>query len=119
MAALFAAAEEGRGIIQSVANLSAPTPSWPVTADEARHWRRQVCRASGLAPWLAVDGVGPNHEAIRRELEDLSSGAFGPQLRLVATADEAVAKKLKKLKKLMEHPNGRSDAGGRPPGDER
>jgi hypothetical protein len=101
MAVLFVAADEGRGITQCIADLLASALSWPVTADEARHWLRQLSHASGPALVLAVDGVGPDHDAIRRELEDFSSGTFGPQLRLVVTADDAVAKR------LIEHPNGR------------
>lgn len=101
MAVLFVAADEGWGVVQAVADLLASALSWPVTADEARHWLRQVSRASGPALVLAVDGVGPDHTAIRRELEDLSSGAFGQNIQLIVTADDAVAKR------LMEHPNGR------------
>jgi hypothetical protein len=101
MAVLFVAADEGRGVVHSIADLLASALSWPITPDEARHWLRLVSHATGPALVLAVDGVGPDHEAIRRELEDLTAGTFGPQLRLVVTADDAVAKK------LMEHPSGR------------
>ena len=101
MAVLFVAAGEGCGIIQAIADLLSSALSWPVTADEARHWLRQLSHAAGPALVLAVDGVGPDHETIRRELEDLSSNTFGPQLRFVVAADDTVAKR------LIEHPNGR------------
>ena len=101
MAVLFVAANEGRGLLQSVADVLAAALAWPITADEARHWLMQVSRADGPALVLAVDGVAPENEALRNALEDLSSGVFGRQLRLVVTADDAVAKK------LTEHPSGR------------
>jgi hypothetical protein len=101
MAVLFVDGDEGRGILQAVADLLASALSWPVTVEEAREWLKKLSRADGPAFVLAVDGIGPDHDAARRELEDLSSSAFGSQLRLVATADDGVAAK------LMKHPNGR------------
>jgi hypothetical protein len=94
MVVLFIPADEGRGIFQKIADVLTATLAWPVTADEARAWLVRLARAEGPALVLAVDGVGPEHERLRRELEDLSSPAFGAQVRLVVTADDAVAKKL-------------------------
>jgi Type I restriction enzyme R protein N terminus (HSDR_N) len=101
IAVLFIPADEGSGILQKMADILAATLAWPVTADEARAWLSQLSRAQGPALVLAVDGVGPDHDRLRCELEDLSSPSFGPQLRLVVTADDAVAKQ------LVLHPNGR------------
>jgi hypothetical protein len=101
MAVLFVAADEGRGILQAIADLITSALSSPVTIDEARHWLRQISNGEGPSLVLAVDGIGPDDETTRRELEDLSSDFFGPKLRLVVTADDTVAKK------LMMHPNGR------------
>jgi hypothetical protein len=101
LAVLFVPADEGSGIFQKIANILSETLAWPVTSDEARTWLSRLSRAQGPALVLAVDGVGPEHERLRRELEDLSSSAFGPQLRLVVTADDAVAKQ------LTLHPKGR------------
>jgi hypothetical protein len=100
LAVLFVAADEGRGILQAIADLLASALSWPVTIDEARHWLRQISHAQGPALVLAIDGIGPDDQTTRRELEDLSSDIFGPQLRLVVTTDDAV------VKKLMTHPKG-------------
>ena len=101
VAVLFVDADDGRGVLQAVADLLTSALSWPVTPEEARHWLRQLSRADGPALVLAVDGIGPDHDLARRELEDLSSSTFGPQLRLIVTADDAVATK------LLGHPNGR------------
>jgi hypothetical protein len=101
MAVLFVDADEGRGILQAVADLLASALSWPVTIEEARDWVRKLSQADGPALVLAVDGIGPDHDVARRELEDLSSPTFGPQLRLIVTVDDGVAAK------LMKHQNGR------------
>jgi hypothetical protein len=95
LAVLFVEADEGRGILQAVADLLTSALSWPVTAEEARHWLAKLSYADGPALVLAVDGLSPDHDAARRELEDLSSSTFGPQLRLVVTVDEGAVAKLK------------------------
>jgi hypothetical protein len=104
MAVLFVEADEGRGILQTVADLLTSALSWPVTAEEARNWLTKLSHANGPALVLAVDGLGSNHDAARRELEDLSSPTFGPQVRLVVTVDDSAVMKLK------THPNGRQDS---------
>jgi hypothetical protein len=104
MAVLFVEADEGRGILQAVADLLASALSWPVTAAEARDWLAKLSHADGPALVLAVDGLGPGHDEARREVEDLSSSTFGPQLRLIVTVDDGAVEKLK------THPNGRQDS---------
>ena len=104
MAILLVDADEGRGVLQSIADLLTAALSWPVTTQEARHWLRLVSSAGGPALTLAVDGVGPSHNGVRRELEDLSSPTFGPQLRLIVTADDSVATK------LVTDPKGRGSS---------
>lgn len=101
MAVLFVAADEGGGIFQTIADLLSSALAWPVTVEEARAWLMRVSRAQGPALVLGVDGVGPEHDRLGRDLEDLSSSKFGQQLRLIVTADDAVAKK------LTEHAKGR------------
>ena len=104
MAVLFVEADEGHGILQSIADLLSAALAWPVSVDEARNWLAKLSHAEGPALVLAVDGLGADHEAARRELEDLSSSTFGPQLRLIATADDGA------VEKLRTHPNGRQDS---------
>lgn len=104
MAVLFVEADEGRGILQMVADLLSAALAWPVSVDEARNWMAKLSHAEGPALVLAVDGLGPSHGAARRELEDLSSSTFGPQLRIIATADDGAVERLK------THPNGRQDS---------
>lgn len=101
MAILFIAADAGTGIFQAIADILSTSLAWPVSADEARLWLARLSRAKGPALVLAVDGVGPEHDRLRRELEDLSSTTFGPQLRLLVTVDDAVTKT------LTEHSRGR------------
>ncbi|MCA1394553.1 type I restriction enzyme HsdR N-terminal domain-containing protein [Bradyrhizobium sp. IC3123] len=101
MAVLFIPADEGSGVFQAVADLLTSALAWPVTAEEARTWLARLSRADGPALVLAVDGVGPEHDRLRRDLEDLSSPNFGAQLRLVVTVDDAV------VKKLVDHAKGR------------
>lgn len=101
MVVLFVAADEGTGILQAVADILSTSLAWPVNTDEARSWLARLSRANGPALVLAVDGIGPEHDPLRRELEDLSSTAFGPQLRLLVTVDDAVTKT------LTEHSRGR------------
>lgn len=102
MAVLFVAANEGRSLLETVADVLAAALAWPVTANEARHWLMQVSSADGPALVLAIDGVSPEHESLRHTLEDLSSAAFGQQLRLVVTVDDAVSKQLIKHQKGRE-----------------
>jgi hypothetical protein len=104
MAVLFVEADEGRGILQAIADLLSSALAWPVSVDEARNWLKKLSHAEGPALVLAVDGLGPAHDAARRELEDLSSTNFGPQLRLIVTADDGAVEKLK------SHPNGRQES---------
>ena len=98
---LFVPADEGSGILQKIADILSQTLAWPVTAQEARAWLMRLSSAKGPALVLAVDGVGPEHDRLRLELEDLSSPSFGSELRIVVTTDDAVAQK------LALHPNGR------------
>lgn len=98
---LFVMADEGTGIFQAIADILSRSLAWPVSADEARSWLMRLSRCTGPALVLAVDGVGPEHDRLRRELEDLSSSTFGPQLRLLVTVDDAVTTT------LIEHSRGR------------
>lgn len=94
MAVLFIPADEGSGIFQAVADLLTTALAWPVTAEEARIWLARLSRAQGPALVLAVDGLGPDHQRLRSDLEALSSTNFGKQLRLIVTIDDSVTKKL-------------------------
>lgn len=104
IAVLFVEADAGHGILQAVADLLTSALSWPVNAEEARHWLAKLSHADGPALVLAVDGLGPDQDSARRELEDLSSATFGPRLLLVVTVDEGAVAKLK------THSSGRQDS---------
>jgi hypothetical protein len=109
VAVLFVAADEGGGILQAIADLLSSALAWPVTVEEARAWLMRLSRAEGPALVLGMDGVGPEHDRLRRDLEDLSSSSFGKQLRLIVTTDDAVAKK------LTEHTKRAAGVSHRPP----
>ena len=43
---------------------------------------------------LAVDGLGLERDSVRRDVEDLTSVAFGPGVRVVAALDDVIAERL-------------------------
>jgi hypothetical protein len=101
MAVLYVSAGEGAGVFQRIADILTSALAWPVSADEARVWLVRLSKAKGPALALALDGLGPEDERSRRELEDLSSPTFGQNLKIVVAVDDAV------VDKLMVHPRGR------------
>jgi hypothetical protein len=101
MAVLYVSAGEGNGVFQRIADILTSALAWPVSADEARVWLVRLSKAKGPALVLALDGLGPEDEKSRRELEDLSSSTFGRNLKIVVAVDDAV------VDKLMMHPSGR------------
>jgi hypothetical protein len=92
----------GSGVIQALADALAQKLGWPVTGDEARSWLMRLSRSDGLALVLALDGLDPDQADLRREIEDLTSPAFGDRVRVVLAVDDAVAEQ------LVVGPNGRS-----------
>jgi hypothetical protein len=75
-----------------VANLLAATLAWPVTRDEARIWLQRLSRSDGPALVLAIDGVRPDRNDIRRDIEELASNAYGDNVRIVFTLDDTVVR---------------------------
>jgi hypothetical protein len=102
MATLYVEAGVGRGALQTVADALARSLSWPVTPQEARDWLVRVSHHQDKRLVLALDGLQATDESTVREIEDLSSGTFGPSLSLVVAVDEDVSKRLRMA------PNGRS-----------
>ncbi|MBZ5608800.1 MAG: type I restriction enzyme HsdR N-terminal domain-containing protein [Acidobacteriia bacterium] len=80
----------GPGCIQRLANMLSPTLAWSVSADEVRAWLRQLSIGDGPALVLAIDGVGPNNEEVRKDIEELCSTAYGKNLRMVIAMDDTV-----------------------------
>ena len=101
MAVLYVSADEGNGLFQRIADILTSALAWPVSADEARVWLVRLSKTKGPALVLALDGLGPEDEKSRRDLEDLSSSTFGRNLKIVVAVDDAV------VDKLTMHPRGR------------
>lgn len=97
-AALFIESDSsaGTGIFQQIANLLADTLSWPITADEAREWIRRLANGGGPNLVLLIDGVSPERDDVRKEIEELVAPQFGNRLRILLAADDSVADRLVK-----------------------
>ena len=81
----------GPGCIQRLANMLSSTLAWSVSADEVRAWLRQLSIGMSVLA-LAIDGVGPNNEEVRKDIEELCSTAYGDKnLRMVIAMDDTVA----------------------------
>ncbi len=90
----FVEAEAGGGVFQGIADVLRSALSWPVTREEARDWVLRLSRATGPALVLAVDGLGSERDDVRRNVEDITSQAFGTSVRVVAALDDAVAERV-------------------------
>lgn len=82
------------GIAEEVARLLGAAVGWRITRDEARHWLETLGASDGPMLVIAVDGLGLEHEAIRRELEALTAKTVGARLKFVVEADTAVVDRL-------------------------
>lgn len=94
LAVLHLDADLDINLFERLALLLAAALDWPLTPDEARRWLVNLSRAHGPALVLAIDNVGPDRNDLRRDLETLTSNLFGPGLRVVLAADDAIADQL-------------------------
>lgn len=94
-AILYVEGGVGAGILQTLADALSRTLSWPVTQDEARSWLIRLSQGSQHRLVLAVDCHDATDATVRRELEYLSSNAFGPGLCLVVAVDESIGERLR------------------------
>lgn len=98
-------------VFRKVADLLADTLDWPVDPENARTWMRQVSRAGGPLLLLAIDHLDPENRDDVRMVEDLTSGTFGPALRVVIGLDEdATRRALQSDDGRRESPIGRRAA---------
>ncbi|KVC72111.1 type I restriction endonuclease [Burkholderia ubonensis] len=102
MVLLYVEAGVGSGALQTVADALARSLNWPVTSQEARDWLIRVSNNEHARIVLAFDGLQASDALSVKEIEDLSSCAFGPFLSLVVAIDEAVSQS------LLTAPNRRS-----------
>lgn len=96
MAILFveASGSAATGIADEIARILGSALSWRITAEEARHWLQSLGTGSGAQLVVAIDGLGLEHDAIRRELEALTAQSSGQRLKFVIEADTAVVDRL-------------------------
>ena len=96
MAVLFveASGTAAIGIADEVARLLGDAVGWRISADEARHWLRQLSKSDGPTLVIAIDALGLEHDAIRRELGTLSAQTMGTRLKFVIEADTSVIDRL-------------------------
>jgi len=86
--------DAGHGIFQRLANILAAALAWTVSRDEVRTWLRRISNSGGPALVLAIDGVGPDNDEVRRDIEELSSSAYGNKVRIVISLDDTVVRRL-------------------------
>jgi hypothetical protein len=91
MAMLYLDADGGGNLFERLALILSDALEWPVTSEEAKHWLRLLSRSEGPALVLLVDNLGPDRDGLRQDLDILSGGQFGDNLRIVAAADDAIS----------------------------
>ena len=88
--AVFFVEANAHGIFQQLANLLASTLAWPVSPDEVRTWLRRLSKTAGPAIVLAIDGPAPANGDIRKDVDELVSGSYGANVRIVISMDDTV-----------------------------
>ncbi|PZR12973.1 MAG: hypothetical protein DI532_12470 [Azospirillum brasilense] len=91
---LFLDADGGLDVFRSLADLLVGALDWPVTPDEAREWLRRMSLSEGPVLVLAIDNLGSDAEGARRDLEVITSHAWGDRVRVVLALDEGVTDSL-------------------------
>lgn len=108
LATLYVEAGVGGGVLQTLADSISRSLSWPVSPQEARDWLIRISNHDGVQLVLAFDGLRAADAASVREIEDLSSNAFGSSLAVVVAMDDGVAQSvLKTPNQLSLSPLGR------------
>ena len=82
------------GIADEVARLLGAAVGWRISTAEAQHWLEQLSSTKGPQLVIAIDGLGLEHDQVRRELEALSARSMGPKLKFVIEADTSVIDRL-------------------------
>ncbi|QSB45666.1 hypothetical protein IDJ81_06050 [Tsuneonella flava] len=82
------------GIADEVARLLSGAVGWRISAEEARRWLERLATSDGPQLVIAIDGLGLEHDGIRRELEALSAQSMGPKVKFVIEADTSVIDRL-------------------------
>jgi len=88
--AVFFVEADAHGIFQRLANLLASALAWPVSPDDVRAWLRRLSKTEGAAIVLAIDGPAPANSDIRKDMDELLSGSYGANVRIVISMDDTV-----------------------------
>jgi len=98
LAVLYLDADAGLNLYESLASVLSDALEWPITADEARYWVRNLSRADGPALVLAIDNMGADCHDLRKDIEAVTSNQFGQGLLVLLAVDDAVASRLTKTR---------------------
>lgn len=86
---LFIEAGTGAGVYRALADALSRSLSWAVSPEEARAWLVRVAKQDKSRLVIALDGLEPSALESIREVEELTSSAFGPGVSVVVAADES------------------------------
>lgn len=84
----------GAGVFQSLANLLADALGWSVSTEHVRSWLRRLSFGTDPTLVLAIDGMGVFRDEVRRDIEELTSDAYGAKLRAVLAVDDTIVERL-------------------------
>lgn len=91
-AVLYFQADGGADLFQRLADLLSDLLDWHMTSHEAREWLRLRSRSrSPQTLVLVLDHVGRGEGDLRKDIEALTSNAFGPGVRVVLGLDDGAA----------------------------
>lgn len=95
MAVLFVEADSHNGgIVAMIAAILENALGWKVSVEDTRSWLARLSRLDGPALVLAIDGIGAARDEIRKDIEELTGGQYGENIKLVVTLDDAVTSSL-------------------------
>ncbi len=96
MAVLFveASGSAAVGIVDEIARILSSTLGWQIAVADVRQWLAKLGNATGPQLVIAIDGLGLEHNVVRRELEALTAHSYGQRLKFVIEADTAVVDRL-------------------------
>jgi hypothetical protein len=90
----FIEADTGTGIFSQLSDTLSQALNWPVTSEEVRAWLLRISKSSGPTLVLMIDGIGSHWEDLRRDIEDLTSQAFGSAVCIVLALDDTIADRI-------------------------
>ncbi|MFT4929002.1 MAG: hypothetical protein ACI8WB_005128, partial [Phenylobacterium sp.] len=107
LAMLFIEADSGEshGVFQNLANIFSQELGFTFSKDDIMTWLRRLSNSTGPKLILAIDGIGPQKNEVRRDIETLANQQFGSRIKIILTCDDTISNKLTK-KENSEKPTG-------------